>query len=55
MGDRQTEEKVKNMTLRLPTELHARLAPLAKKNHRSIHGQIIAQLEESTEREERKK
>ncbi len=53
--DDQEDEKIKNMTLRLPAELHARLVPLAKKNHRSVHGQIIAMLEEAAEREERKK
>ena len=43
----------KNMTLRLPIELRERLAPLAKRNHRSLHGQIIAMLEEAAEREEK--
>lgn len=47
--------EAKNMTLRLPVELHARLVPLAKKNHRSVHGQIVAMLEEGADREEKKK
>lgn len=50
MDDKDT----KSMTLRLPTELHARLTVLAKRNHRSIHGQIIAMLESSAEQEEKK-
>lgn len=49
------DEKTKNLTLRLPVDLHARLVPLAKKNHRSMHGQIIAMLEDAAEREEKKK
>lgn len=49
------EEETKNMTLRLPAALHARLVPLAKKNYRSVHGQIVAMLEEAADREEKKK
>ena len=49
----EAPEATKNMTLRLPAELRERLAPIAKRYHRSLHGQIIAMLEESAEREER--
>ena len=45
--------ETKNMTLRLPADLRERLAPIAKRYHRSLHGQIIAMLEESAEREEK--
>ncbi len=49
----EVPEATKNMTLRLPLELRERLAPIAKRYHRSLHGQIIAMLEEATDREER--
>lgn len=49
----ETSGDTKNMTLRLPIELRERLGPLAKRNHRSLHGQIIAMLEEGAEREEK--
>ena len=49
----EVPEAAKNMTLRLPLELRERLAPIAKRYHRSLHGQIIAMLEEATDREER--
>ncbi len=49
--DEATETK--NMTLRLPAELRERLAPIAKRNHRSLHGQIIAMLEAEADREEK--
>jgi hypothetical protein len=55
MSEDTQAEETKNMTLRLPTTLRERLAPIAKKNHRSLHGQIIAMLEEAAEREEGKK
>lgn len=42
----------KKVALRISLALHERIAALAKKNFRSINGQITAMLEESTAREE---
>ena len=44
-----TEKKV---ALRISQALHERIAALAKKNFRSINGQITAMLEEVAAREE---
>ena len=51
--EKQEQADVRGMTLRLPTTLRERIGDLAKKNHRSVHGQIIALLEEALEREEK--
>ena len=47
----QTKD-TKDMTLRIPNELHARLVPIAKRNHRSLQAQILATLEELADRED---
>ena len=49
-----TEKDTKDMTLRIPNDLHARLVPIAKRNHRSLQAQILATLEELADREETK-
>ena len=37
----------KNLILRLPDDLHARLVPLAKQKRRSLNGQIVYLLEQA--------
>lgn len=36
---------VKKVSMRIPTELHARFSRLADKNNRSLHAQIIEAME----------
>ncbi len=55
MSEEAQAKEAKSMTLRLPTALRERIGEIAKKNHRSVHGQIIAILEEAADREEGKK
>ena len=45
----------KKVALRISPELHERIAVLAKKNVRSINGQIAVLLAEAVAREEKKK
>jgi hypothetical protein len=40
-------------TIRLPVELHTALATLAKRERRSLHGEILRILEETVERDRR--
>jgi len=34
-------QKIVNVSLRLPAEMHAALAEWAEQEHRSLHGQIV--------------
>ncbi len=41
-----------NMTLRLPDNLAAKLKEIAKENRRSLHAEILYQLEQAIKQEE---
>ncbi len=47
--------EIKQISLRLPVELHAKIAALADRETRSIHGEIIALLREALAARESKK
>ena len=41
-------EDIKQISLRLPVDLHRRLAELAERERRSLHAQILRVLEDAT-------
>ncbi len=46
-------EPMKQLTLRLPEALHARLKHLAETERRSLHAEILQLIEEALERREK--
>jgi hypothetical protein len=45
------ESEIVRYTLRLPAELHTALAELAKRERRSLHGEMLRLLEDAVRRE----
>ena len=50
-GDMENEVR---LTIRLPADLHRRLTELARREHRSLNGEMIALLEQATTQAERR-
>jgi predicted transcriptional regulator len=46
------ESEIVRYTLRLPSELHAVLVELAKRERRSLHGEMLRLLEDAVRREQ---
>jgi hypothetical protein len=44
--------KTLNTTLRLEPDLHARLTAAARRNHRSLHSQVLAYIERGLEQDQ---
>jgi predicted HicB family RNase H-like nuclease len=47
-------EEIKEMKLRLPAELHERLKQAAGRDHRSMHQQALAYVEQCLDADERR-
>ena len=45
-------EKTLNTTLRLAPDLHARLTAVARRNHRSLHSQVLTYIERGLEQDQ---
>lgn len=48
------DEPVKKTTITLPASLHQRLVEAAERDHRSMHGQVLAYVERGLNQDEEK-
>jgi predicted DNA-binding protein len=47
-----SDDPVKKTTITLPARLHQRLVSAAERDHRSMHGQILAYIERGLDQDE---